>query len=77
MLGHPEIQRYCDKHDIDLNERPQWEYTWTRTDQSTEILSRDLWHVRKYCYVDGCRLIVELTGDGTVEYVDHLPVAPT
>jgi len=76
VLGHPEVQRYCDKHDIDLNERPQWEYTWTRTDRSTEILSRDPWHVRKYCYVDGSRLIVELAGDGTLEYVDHLLVAP-
>lgn len=71
VLCHPTVRTYCHEHGIDLFERPQWEYTWTRSDRSTEIRSRDPWRYRKYGFVDGCRLVVQLEGS-RVTHVDHV-----
>lgn len=72
LLGLPSVQDYCADHGIDLYDRPQWEYRWTRTDATTEIRSRDPWTVEKYATVDGCRLVVELEDGGTVTGTDHV-----
>lgn len=75
LLGHPRVQDYCDDHGIDLYERPQWEYEWTRTDATTVVESKDPWRVRKYAVVDGCRLVVTLEDGGAVSRIDHVSVA--
>lgn len=75
LLGHPTVQRYCRDHGVDLTEKSAWEYTWTRTDDSTEIRSRDPWEIVKYAYVDGCKLVAVVEDDGSVSHVDHVRIA--
>lgn len=74
LLSHPTVGEYCRENGIDLGRRPRWEYSWTRTDVSTEIRSRDPWEVEKYAFVDGCRLVAVFEADGTLSHVDHVRV---
>lgn len=74
LLGHPTVQRYCRDEGIALDERTSWRYTWTRSDGTTEVRSRDPWEIEKYAFADGCKLVAVLEDDGSVSHLDHVRI---